>query len=264
MTSFPKLIFQTWKSKTDIPENFVHWSGTLRSENPDYAYRLWDDADNRAFIAKNYPWFLERYDSYPAEIYRVDAVRYFFLFQFGGIYADMDVECLRPLDEVMALDTDVVFGRMGPNPNFEHCIPNALMFSRPRQEFWLLVMSLMFDPPAIITNDRPEYRTGPVLLKLAHDLYATQYREDAVQNRIANIRMRVAETIPASPARTRVTVLSAPVLYPLDWNDKVHDNFVRKPILNEGRYLDRQSALQLFPSSLTVTYWSHSWEDQND
>lgn len=258
--SIPKIIFQTWKSKTNIPENFAYWSVTFRTENPSYVYRLWDDNDNRAFIEQNYPWFLERYDSYPAEIFRADAVRYFFLYKFGGIYADLDTECLRPLDKLLDI-ADVVLGRMGPNADFEHSLPNAIMMSAPRQEFWLLVMSLMLDPPASFENERPEYRTGPVMLKQAHDLYTKAYRDDAVQMRIANIRARLSEdAVPTT--HSRIAALPGNMLYPLDWNDKIHDRFVREPLL-KGGMMSREDSLALFPNSFTVTYWSHSWEPQN-
>ena len=95
---FPRLIFQTWKSRVSMPANYARWSASLRKMNPGFAYFLWDDFDNRNFIEQYYPWFLAVYDAYPREIYRADAVRYFFLYQFGGLYADMDTECLRPVE----------------------------------------------------------------------------------------------------------------------------------------------------------------------
>src|SRR5690606_15288628 len=38
-----------------------------------------------------FPWFLETYDSYPYDIQRVDVVRYFLLYKYGGIYSDLDI-----------------------------------------------------------------------------------------------------------------------------------------------------------------------------
>lgn len=259
MSSIPKIIFQTWKSKTEIPHNYLHWQETIRKHNPEYVYRLWDDADNRLFIEKNYPWFLETYDAFPAEIFRADAVRYFFLFQYGGIYADMDTECLKPLDPLLDV-ADVVLGRMGTNPHFEHSIPNAIMLSKPRQEFWLLVISLMMT--MIGRHERPEYVTGPVIIKTAHDMYLNQYRDDIVQNRLANIRAKLSPEQDASREKTNVGVLPGFVFYPLDWSDRVHDNFLRIPMMAKKEVLSEADAQALFPNSTMVTYWSHSWEDQ--
>ncbi len=254
----PKILFQTWKSKTDIPANFAYWATTFRDLNPGYDYQLWDDADNRAFIAARYPWFLPAYDAYPAEIYRVDAVRYFFLYHHGGIYADLDTECLRPLDRMLDI-ADVVLGRMGTNPNFMHSLPNAMMLSSPRQEFWLLVMSLLIEPmPPLGT--RPESVTGPVLLKRAHTLYAAREGDGTVNERIAGIRSRLSADLVPHGQPTRVVALPGYVFFPLDWSDRIHERMFRRPMMRDGKLLDRKTVLSLFPQSTTVSYWAHSWD----
>lgn len=52
--------------------------------------QLWTDDKSREFIATEYPWFLETFDSYPYPIMRADSIRYFVLAHYGGIYVDMD------------------------------------------------------------------------------------------------------------------------------------------------------------------------------
>lgn len=121
----PKIIHQTYVNES-IPE---HWVGPQQScldLHPDYEYKvraktplagyrehwlimqqLWTDKKAREFIAAEYapsiascfsimlmtiryPWFLETYDGYPYPIQRADAIRYFVLHHFGGIYIDLD------------------------------------------------------------------------------------------------------------------------------------------------------------------------------
>ncbi len=48
-----------------------------------------------------YPWFLKVYMAYPLSIHRADAARYLILHSFGGIYADLDVESLDSMDELI-------------------------------------------------------------------------------------------------------------------------------------------------------------------
>lgn len=251
----PKTIFQTWKSKTEFPENFAYWSSTAKLINPGYDHVIWDDDDNRRLIADHYPWFLDTYNSFPAEIYRADAVRPFFLYHHGGFYADMDVEFLRPLDDLM-LDamSGVLLGSMGVNPAFEHSIPNATMASSPGMEFWLLTMALMMESQ----HHRPEYTTGPVMLKNAHDLYTGYYDQPAVQDRLKTVRdlMGLSTT-----EKSDIYLASGNVFFPLDWNDCIHDQF-RRDLLKSGQLLDRTTALGLFPRSVTATYWTHTWEPQ--
>lgn len=96
---FPKIIFQTWKTHS-LPKQFAYWSETWKKYNP-YNYVLWDDKENREFVATNFNWFLPTYDGYDAGIKRADAIRYMFLYKYGGIYADLDFECLKPFDDLL-------------------------------------------------------------------------------------------------------------------------------------------------------------------
>ncbi|KAJ4302735.1 CSG1/SUR1-like protein [Kalmusia sp. IMI 367209] len=97
----PKIIHQTYINDS-IPE---HWKGPQQScidLHPDYEYKLWTDKKSREFIAAEYPWFLETFDGYPYPIQRADAIRYFVLHHFGGIYIDLDDGCNRSLDPLLA------------------------------------------------------------------------------------------------------------------------------------------------------------------
>ena len=52
--------------------------------------QLWTDEKSRRFIEKEYPWFLETFDSYKYPIQRADSIRYFVLAHYGGTYIDLD------------------------------------------------------------------------------------------------------------------------------------------------------------------------------
>ncbi|KAJ1564730.1 hypothetical protein HK096_006564 [Nowakowskiella sp. JEL0078] len=117
-TQIPKIIHQSWKtskppkvqiSKTNIKllitilirKKFSNWAQTWKTLNPTYKYKLWTDDANRAFVANYYPWYLTTYDNLPKSINRVDAVRYLYMYQFGGVYADLDVEAIKPFDDLV-------------------------------------------------------------------------------------------------------------------------------------------------------------------
>ncbi|WFD40000.1 uncharacterized protein MJAP1_002982 [Malassezia japonica] len=99
----PRIIHQTWKTETLPP----HWAKT-RAEcaamMPDYQYMLWSDKSSRELIAADYPWFLPVFDSYPYNIQRADAIRYFVLHKYGGVYMDLDIGCRRRLDSLLRFD----------------------------------------------------------------------------------------------------------------------------------------------------------------
>lgn len=265
-TAFPKLIFQTWKSRHSVPDNYVYWSATLKKMLPAFDYYLWDDRDNRSFIAQNYPWFLPVYDRYPREIYRVDAVRYFFLYQFGGLYVDMDTECLRPLN--LGTDSgDVWLGRMGNDADFSHSIPNAIMASRPRQEFWLLVIHLLIQKadsisdPGEMAGHGPEALTGPVLLKQAVDIYQATDRAVA-GNMIAEVAARLPASMQPDPGPSRVIIHEPGRWYPIDWTNLLHFHLASE-VVDHGVTLSAHTLRWLFPKASLVTYWTHSWKPEN-
>jgi hypothetical protein len=260
-TEIPPIVFQTWKSRVDVPANYSYWRSTFFALNPGFDILLWDDTDNRNFIATQFAWFLPVYESYPKEIFRADAVRPFFLFRYGGFYADMDTECLCPLSGLSRAG-DILLGRMGPDPAFEHSIPNAVMASKPFQIFWLLVIAMMMEKARARDNsatlfDPPEAITGPVLLKHAVAFYnaspaaAVFERADPV---VRMLPMEWRDRIEMGP----LTLLDPDVFYPINWNNPVH-RMLRKRLLQSRTLLDHKAARKLFPRSAVTTYWSHSW-----
>ncbi|MBD0361664.1 MAG: hypothetical protein ICV55_02580 [Coleofasciculus sp. C3-bin4] len=95
-----KIIHQTWKDQ-NLPVEVAAFQQTWKANHPNWEYRFWTDEDNREFLQTHYSWFLPIYDSYENKICRVDAVRYFILSYYGGVFIDLDFECLRPLDELL-------------------------------------------------------------------------------------------------------------------------------------------------------------------
>ena len=63
---------------------------------------MWSDEDNRALVRDVFPELLNFYDELWHNILRVDLIRYLILFEHGGIYADLDVELLRPISQLLA------------------------------------------------------------------------------------------------------------------------------------------------------------------
>lgn len=96
----PRIIHQTYVNES-IP---AHWEEARQSclaLHEDWEYNLWTDKKARDFISQEYPWFLETFDGYTYPIQRADAIRYFVLAHFGGIYLDLDDGCNRRLDPLL-------------------------------------------------------------------------------------------------------------------------------------------------------------------
>jgi mannosyltransferase OCH1-like enzyme len=94
------------------------------------------------FVANEFPWFLPTWDSYPAKIFQIDAARLLMLYRYGGVYADLDFECLKPFEPLVNKSNPGMGCFVGVEPT-EHqpvfaafhahkdLISNALMGSAP-------------------------------------------------------------------------------------------------------------------------------------
>lgn len=168
----PKLLHQTWKTE-EIPTEFIAYAKSWREKNPDWCYRLWSDRAIRNFIKANYPDFLTLYDSYDINIKRVDFFKYLVLYHYGGLYVDMDFECLKPFDHLLDQEDTCILG-LEPEQHANQLYKraqltcNAIMASSPGHRFWEHVFKTL-----IKYSDKKDVleSTGPIMLQEAHDTY---------------------------------------------------------------------------------------------
>lgn len=248
---FPKNIFQTWKSKTSMPDNMTYWHKSWIKNNKDFNMILWDDNDNREFIEKYYPWFLDTYDNYPQTIMRVDAVRYFFLYTYGGIYADLDFECLKSLNPLLNdhNDVDIILGKMDATENStEHDIPNAIMISKPNQLFWVYVFNELMKNSKI-PNKQVEFYTGPVMLKNAYLKFTSKTHQEEINDMISQYNLNCTDD-------SKIQIMESDVLYPLSWSTEQDD---RVKFLNTEYNELTEHVKTKYPNAYTITYWTHTW-----
>ena len=255
----PRIIFQTWKTRHDLPPRFAWWSRSFRKHHPEWQYVRWDDHDNRAFIARDFPWFLSQYDAYPREIFRADIIRLFFLFRYGGLYADLDTQSLRPMDNDVA-GKDVVLGRIGNADSYDETYMNAIMASAPGQLFWLLAISIAIERfPGIARESgtpMPEYFTGPFVITEAARFYLSNSVQK-VQERAAQVIARLPH--PHSFSAGTLTVLPCERWCPLNWLNSVHTLY-RTEVSRRDHVIPEWWLRFQFRKSSLMTYWAHSWE----
>lgn len=103
----PKIIHQTWKSE-QIPAEFQEYVQSWEAKNPTWERMFWTDRALLDFVTDHYPDFLSIFTGYSSGVMRADAGRYLLLHHFGGVYADLDCECVNPIDRIMQEDRIVV------------------------------------------------------------------------------------------------------------------------------------------------------------
>jgi len=115
MSKIPLRIIQTWKNRK-LPQEFIDWSNTWKSMNPEFTYMFFDDRDCWRLIYNNYPQYLDLYESL-SNIEKADVFRYLALHKYGGVYADIDTTCLKPIGPLIDLfPTNVITGIEYENP----------------------------------------------------------------------------------------------------------------------------------------------------
>jgi glycosyltransferase involved in cell wall biosynthesis len=221
----PEIIHQTWKT-ADIPSEMVDFQRTWTEHHPDWEYRLWTDDDNRQLIEKHYAWFLPIYDSYAENICRVDAARYFILHHCGGLYVDLDFECLRSLHQLLE-GRSLVIGLepalhaelpMVKSRSLNHLLCPSLIASEVAHPFWASVFQ---DLAAYRHEPDPLDATGPFLLTRTYDAY---------------------------PVKDPITLVSAEKLYPVTKFD------CRDGLLEHPEF--RQAIAQ---TALAIHHWHGTW-----
>jgi mannosyltransferase OCH1-like enzyme len=171
MNSIPKIIHQIYNmsgKEEGIREDYRIYRDTWLANHPHWEYRYWDHVSSRKLVEEEYPWFLSSYDAYPHFIQRCDAIRYFILHRYGGLYVDMDMENLKQVDELFE-DCELALFKAVKG------YTNAALASAPGHPFWQAVFKEM---PLRVQNQphglfgRPErsnsyyicWSTGPILI----------------------------------------------------------------------------------------------------
>ena len=181
----PKIIHQTYINTT-IPTRWVAAQQSCIDLHSDYEYHLWTDEESVEFIAKEYPWFLETFTSYGHNIQRADAIRYFALRHYGGVYIDLDDGCQRRLDPLLTYQAFV--RRTIPTG-----ISNDVMGAVPNHPFFIRVTESLKDANRgwILPYITIMASTGPLFLSVVWKKWMAEHTGLAPQDGEYEGRVRV-------------------------------------------------------------------------
>ncbi len=171
------------------------------------------------------------------------------MYLFGGVYADLDMEALQPLEPLLA-HKRAALAWMGPpdvqHEYKEHNIPNAWMASEPGHPFWLMVLMRIIQQPK---DALAEEVTGPVALKQTYLHY----------------------WLPTSPPELvqSLSVIEPGLIYPFDWAGNLVGHADAQKLATscssswkQNADFDAARCKELVKGAYTVTYWRHSWSQR--
>jgi len=234
--AIPRIIHQTWKSRS-VPEPFRAYQKKWQELHPSYEYRLWTDEDNSILVRTEFPELFDLYRSFRREIFRTDLVRCLYLARFGGVYVDLDVEPLRPLDGFLRDNGDCILGaepeahaRRRRGKARMAC--NAVMASIAAHPFWALMTEEM-QRRASVSHADPVSVTGPIALDAVYEQHG----------------QRLGVTVSHPDAFFPLPDLAAQSL-PLSRHQRKH--------------FERMLELKQYPAaSWGVHHWAHTWIPEN-
>ena len=145
-TKIENHIFQTARSRSDLPPEIEQNIAHLRQSNPEYEYHLFDDEEIRAFILEHYGEVIWGYYQRIAPPYgaaRADFFRYLLMYQLGGVYLDIKSSLDRPLREVLRDDDQFLLTHWDNRPGEQYegmgIIPELSFLPRGEYIQWCII-----------------------------------------------------------------------------------------------------------------------------
>lgn len=129
----PKIIWQTHNFYYDhLPNHLYLNTKTWQNLNPGWEYKYCDHNERQKMVKELCP---EIYDSYLKiwePMYEADVWRYIVVQKFGGVYADIDSICIKPLDYMLSnySGEDLIRTKSWNNwPRWDHGLVNNANFA---------------------------------------------------------------------------------------------------------------------------------------
>jgi hypothetical protein len=166
----PLNIFQFWD--LDMPPIMKRVTDTLRAQNPEFTYHLFDEHMAEAFIEENFhARVVEAYRRLIPLAYKCDLFRYCVLYVRGGIYLDVGYECVNGFRLIHLLDGSFVLDMKHNVFKGEHIgVWNGCMVSQPKSLLLKRCIERVVDQVEKRTLGHSRlYPTGPGLLGMIYE-----------------------------------------------------------------------------------------------
>jgi mannosyltransferase OCH1-like enzyme len=120
----PKVIWQTYESEyDDLPKLAKDFSKTWIEKNPEWEYRYVSGKEREEFVLKHFgeEWH-KIYMSYTSGVIRAGLWRYMCVYIYGGVYADLDMLCKKPIEYWLDTTLNFVVSEEGTGTGYTEMI----------------------------------------------------------------------------------------------------------------------------------------------
>lgn len=174
----PRIIHQIYEDPAGPSEFLLLLAETWKENHPTWEYRFWNKKAIESFLEDNFPDFIPYYRAYSFDVQRWDAIRYLILYKIGGLYVDLDYECIETIEPLL-IDSTCCFG-MEPGHNKVYynksmIIGNAFMASVPEHDFLKsIIHEMIYGDKYLNLSKRMQIMetTGPFMVTRMYEGYS--------------------------------------------------------------------------------------------
>jgi mannosyltransferase OCH1-like enzyme len=275
-----QILHITWKNN-ELPEKYEFIINQWKITNPQLEIKFYSDEDNDRFIEDYFPELKEVLNRFDKKIMKLDLIRLLYLYQFGGIYSDIDVLPLKNISNLLNLNDTVICEedrRNAINFGVNYILSNAVIISKPKSDF----IKHLIDSIVIMSNKIPSEIdntivlnfTGPLFLNDQHRLYPHKDTVTILDSNYfnpMNLDDLIEEKIPKNIEFSFLVHLYDGSWWQSEWNspkklmEKIIDDHYKLinpqsewDTMNDGSYLPKISCLCVTKN--TYNYISRSIE----
>lgn len=245
--AIPKIIHQSWKTK-ELNGSWKDWSQSWKDCLPDWQYRFYDDDDNRGLIKSNFPEVLDAFDGFSRPVMRADVSRLAYMATSGGLYADLDIECVRDPTELLRKHAANVMMAC------EGCktLSNAFFVSddsKGRAFFHHFVMEMAGRASKVGHHTDILRTTGPWWFSSAVDAWLHVTKDAWMTERDGPKSVRRIP-LPRELGTGEIAVLDHKFVLGIHVQDGHWQEWCQKK---------KKECLKVFNASYTLHHWTHTW-----
>jgi len=104
----PKIIHQIWIGPFEMPDIEKQYVKDIKLNNPNFEHRLWTN-DNVPRLPEKLQKIYNKYGEHEDYAFQADILRLFLIFEYGGLYFDVDFKHVGSLENAEFLNYDGVF-----------------------------------------------------------------------------------------------------------------------------------------------------------
>lgn len=181
----------------ELKEAQLSWS----LMNKAFKYTLWNESMVEQLLRDKYPYLENLYYSYERWIHKIDMARYIILHQHGGIYADIDIECIKNMLDIymsFPVNTGVVMYYTKP-----FGVSNDFIIAKAKHPFMTAVIRGLSSSNRwyVLPFLTEMFSTGPVYLSARFWSFKNRYDMIVLQDTQSFLSHRTGESWHESDAK---------------------------------------------------------------